>query len=324
MINKHEISKKISEFASKKQKFVFAINFDMDDGFVLSPEDAAAAGIFFDVEGKSNYNYKTEKLPYEKFEYNAISIDDYKKAFNKVQASIKHGDTFLVNLTFKTAIDTNYTLEQIFNHSKAKYKLLYKDKFVVFSPECFIRTEGNSIKSFPMKGTIDASIENAEEIILNDPKEACEHTTIVDLIRNDLNIIGKSTEVEKFRYIDKIVSNKGELLQVSSIIRSELPENYYENAGDIIMKMLPAGSICGAPKKKTVEIIKEAENYDRGYYTGIFGYFDGYDFNTAVMIRFIEKEEENLYYKSGGGITAKSDMESEYQELIKKIYVPVF
>lgn len=324
MINKHEISKKISDFASKKQKFVFAINFDGNDGFVLSPEEAKENGIYFDVEGVSNFDYNNDKLIAKRFEIKPISIKDYKTAFDKVIGHIQRGDTFLVNLTFKTEIETDFSLPEVFNYSKAKYKLLYKDEFVTFSPESFIKIEGNIIKSFPMKGTIDASIENAEQKILESVKESSEHTTIVDLIRNDLNIVGRNTKVEKFRYIDKIISNRGELLQVSSIISSELPKDFYSYVGEIIYKLLPAGSITGAPKEKTVEIIKDTETYDRGYYTGIFGYFDGESFNTAVSIRFIEKEGNKLYYKSGGGITAKSDMESEYEELITKIYVPIF
>lgn len=323
MINNRELSKKISDFTEQRQKFVFAINFDGTDGFVSTPEDAAKQGIYFDIEGETNFAYSSEKLGDKRFDIKPISYNDYKKAFDTVQYYISRGDTFLTNLTFKTELETDYNFREVFNHSKARYKLLYKDKFVVFSPECFIKTEGNIIKSYPMKGTIDASVSNAEKVILESKKEFCEHTTIVDLIRNDLNIIAKNTKVEKFRYIDKIVSNKGELLQVSSIITSELSEGYYSNFGEILFKMLPAGSISGAPKEKTIEIIKEAETYDRGFYTGIFGYFDGKDFNTAVSIRFIENEAGRLYYKSGGGITGLSDSESEYEELLKKIYVPV-
>ncbi len=324
MINKHEISKKISEFAAKREKFIFAISFDGNKGFVLTPEEATKQNIYFDVEGVSNYLYNSDAHSPKTFEIKPIAFEAYQKAFDKVLGHIQRGDTFLVNLTFKTEIETPYTLNEIFNYSKAKYKLLYKDNFVVFSPESFIKTKGTTIESFPMKGTIDASIENAEQKILDSPKESCEHTTIVDLIRNDLNIVGKDTKVEKFRYIDKITSNRGEILQVSSIISSNLSPDYYLNAGEIICKLLPAGSITGAPKEKTMEIIKNTETYDRGYYTGVFGYFDGADFNTAVLIRFIEKEEGKLFYKSGGGITAMSDVKSEYEELIKKIYVPIF
>jgi para-aminobenzoate synthetase component 1 len=86
---------------------------------------------------------------------------------------------------------------------------------------------------------------------------------------------------------------------------------------------LPAGSISGAPKKKTVEIIKDAEGYERGYFTGIFGIFDGKDLDSSVMIRFIESIDSKLCYKSGGGITFMSKPELEYQEMIDKVYVPI-
>ena len=86
--------------------------------------------------------------------------------------------------------------------------------------------------------------------------------------------------------------------------------------------MLPAGSISGAPKTKTVSIIKEAENYERGFYTGVFGVFDGANIDSAVAIRFIEQKNGEFWYKSGGGITHQSNVKEEYIELLKKIYVP--
>jgi para-aminobenzoate synthetase component 1 len=93
--------------------------------------------------------------------------------------------------------------------------------------------------------------------------------------------------------------------------------------GEIILKLLPAGSITGAPKPKTLEIINRGENYKRDFYTGIFGYFDGKNLDSAVMIRFIENKNGQLYFKSGGGITSMSDATKEYDELIQKIYVPI-
>ena len=174
-----------------------------------------------------------------------------------------------------------------------------------------------------MKGTIDASIADAENIIINDEKELAEHYTIVDLIRNDLSIISKNVKVDKFRYIDKLNTCDKQLLQVSSQISGELYDDYNSALGDIITSMLPAGSITGAPKKKTVDIIKDAENYDRGFYTGIFGIFDGINLDSCVMIRFIEKTDKGFIYKSGGGITVNSNLNSEYNELIDKVYVPL-
>jgi para-aminobenzoate synthetase component 1 len=174
-----------------------------------------------------------------------------------------------------------------------------------------------------MKGTIDAAIDNAAETILNDKKEYAEHCTIVDLIRNDLSMVAKDVFVERFRYIDKIKTHEKELLQVSSKISGQLGTNFHERVGDIIFGLLPAGSVSGAPKEKTVEIIKTAEGYERGYYTGVFGYFDGNTLDSGVMIRFIENINGQLYYKSGGGITVYSKSELEYQELIDKVYVPL-
>ena len=174
-----------------------------------------------------------------------------------------------------------------------------------------------------MKGTIDADVNHAEKLIISNSKELAEHNTIVDLIRNDLSMVAGNVRVEKFRYLERIHTNQKDLWQVSSKITGELIPNYPARIGDILFAMLPAGSISGAPKKKTVETILQAENYERGYYTGIFGVFDGKDLDSCVLIRFMENQNGQLVYKSGGGITFMSSCESEYREMINKVYVPV-
>jgi para-aminobenzoate synthetase component I len=146
---------------------------------------------------------------------------------------------------------------------------------------------------------------------------------IVDLIRNDLSQVAHNVEVTRFRYIDEIKTHHTDLLQVSSEIKGDLDPDYKARLGEIVSNLLPAGSISGAPKTKTVQIIREAENEKRGYYTGVFGYFDGTELNSGVMIRFIEKNEIGYFYRSGGGITTQSDVRMEYQETINKVYVPV-
>ena len=87
--------------------------------------------------------------------------------------------------------------------------------------------------------------------------------------------------------------------------------------------MLPAGSVSGAPKEKTLDIIRKAERNERGYYSGVFGIFTGHELVSAVMIRFIESKNGIFYYRSGGGITANSNCEQEYNELIDKVYLPL-
>jgi len=157
---------------------------------------------------------------------------------------------------------------------------------------------------------------------LANEKEMAEHVMIVDLLRNDLSIVAKNVEVKKFRYIQKINAGEKELLQVSSHICGELSKNWRDHLGDILKALLPAGSISGAPKKSTLDIIDEVEKYERGFFSGIFGIFDGKSFDSGVMIRFVEKNADAYIYKSGGGITLDSDAYLEYQEMQDKIYLP--
>ncbi len=251
--------------------------------------------------------------------------DVYKHSFDLVKQNLLAGNSYLANLTCKVPVTTNLTLKDIFLHSKALYKLWLKDLFVCFSPEIFIRIEEGKIKSFPMKGTIDATLPDAGNILMEDEKEAAEHATIVDLIRNDLSMVASQVRVTSYRYIDYLQTNKGPILQTSSEICGTLPCDYPGHIGDILFKLLPAGSITGAPKPKTMQIIAEAEHYDRGFYTGVMGYYANKQLDSAVMIRFIEQGEDGqLYFKAGGGITAQSQCESEYNEVIQKIYVPIY
>ena len=318
----HKASKIMNEYGKERIPFLFIIDFEMKSPIILKLSDAGSKILYKIGDNKNYYDSFTASsvLQLEKF---PIKFDNYQRAFNKVMDNIRNGNTYLLNLTFPTKIKTNYSLKEIFYVSSAKYKLLFENKFVVFSPETFVQIKNGKIYSFPMKGTIDASIENAEQMLLNDEKEFAEHNTIVDLIRNDLSIVAKNVRVEKFRYVDKIKTSNKTLLQTSSKICGELEKNYHSKIGDVIFKLLPAGSISGAPKKKTVEIIKDAEKYERGYFTGIFGIFNGNDLDSAVMIRFVENINNELYYKSGGGITFMSKPELEYQEMIDKVYVPI-
>lgn len=275
---------------------------------------------FNDVRNYTLSGVKSKPLIFKTF---PVHYSAYKKAFDKVMSHIMYGNSFLVNLTFPTPVESNYTLRELFDIAQARYKLYYRDRFIVFSPETFVRISAGMIRTFPMKGTIDASVENAAKKILDDLKETSEHHTIVDLLRNDLSLVARNVNVKRFRYIDEIRTISKTLLQVSSEIEGTLMKPVFGTLGDIFRIMLPAGSICGAPKKKTMEIIREAEPDDRGYYTGVFGIFDGENVDSAVMIRYMENNDGLLTYRSGCGITAMSDCRSEYREMIDKVYVPV-
>lgn len=312
----------MNQLAQDEVPFIFFTDFLGRHGYVRALSQLPN-NVLFDFEGASNHEGKSRNIS-ESFTGAPPPYTAYAETFTKVLKEIQLGNSYLVNLTFQSAIKDHVDLYDLFTYSKAKYKLLYQNQFICFSPETFVKISREGIiSSYPMKGTIDASTPNALETILADEKEIAEHTTIVDLIRNDLSKIASDISVPRFRYVDEIQTSNKNLLQVSSEIQGHLTNDWKQSIGDIIFNLLPAGSICGAPKAKTIEIILENENYDRGFYSGVCGLFDGQKLNSGVMIRFIDRQENNLFYKSGGGITAFSDPEKEYHELLDKIYVPV-
>ncbi|MBL7139068.1 MAG: aminodeoxychorismate synthase component I [Bacteroidales bacterium] len=313
---------RMNEFGSRSEPFLFILDFDLSKPLVYKPEEASEAGILFQVHDRKNFIPPPENpIPFT-FRKKPVPFDVYVQSFQIVMEHIRAGNSYLVNLTFPTPVETDLSLPDIFFRSQARYKLLIPDTFVVFSPEIFVQIHDGVISSYPMKGTLDASLPEAESILLTNPKELAEHHTIVDLIRNDLNMVAKEVRVERFRYVEQITTNFTKLLQVSSRITGRLPQDYRSHIGDIIFRMMPAGSVTGAPKKRTVEIIREAECYERDYYTGVLGYFDGSVLDSGVMIRFMEQTPEGKVFKSGGGITSQSNADEEYREMIDKVYVP--
>jgi len=311
----------MNALASKREPFLFILSYDLKEAFI-QPLNQLDDDVLFKIGNQRNYAKVTRKKDFSLIKQ-PLPFTQYQKALEKILEEIRSGNTYLINLTFSTPIETNLSLKEIFTYAKAKYKLYFKDQFISFSPEKFIEIEDNKIATYPMKGTIEASLPNAKERILVNKKEMAEHVMIVDLMRNDLGMVGTDIKVESFRYVEQIEAGEKKLLQVSSKITAILPSNWHETVGDLLQTLLPAGSITGTPKKSTVQIIENVENYERGFYTGIFGIFDGKNLYSAVMIRFIEKENNQLFYKSGGGITLDSDAKTEYEELIDKIYLPL-
>ncbi len=317
-------NEKTKRLLADNTPFLFIINFDKSIAQAFTFEEAAENGIFFTVNGKANDGNvpKVSSMQTPTIDVKPFPFESYLKGFENVVYHLKKGNSFLVNLTFPSKLKSSADLSEIYQAANAPYKLLYQHQFVCFSPESFIKIKGDCIYSYPMKGTIDATIENAQEILLSDPKEQQEHNTIVDLIRNDISMVAREVEVLKFRYLQKIKTAKGEIWQTSSEIRGRLQKDWKTNFGNLLLNMLPAGSISGAPKPQTLKIIQESENYERGFYTGVFGIFDGEEIDCGVAIRFIEKVGDAYWYKSGGGITHQSNVKEEYIELIKKIYIP--
>jgi para-aminobenzoate synthetase component 1 len=310
----------INSLGKRGEPFLFILSYDKSRLFA-KPLDMVGGDILYKIDTNKNYSIQKRKKSY-KFHKYPIPLTKYRDAMDRVIREIESGNTYLLNLTFRTPIDTDLDIKEIFFRAKSKFKLYIKDEFVCFSPECFIDIIDDTISTYPMKGTIESSVIDAKERILSDPKEMAEHIMIVDLMRNDLSIVGSSIKVDNFRYIDKIRAGEKELLQVSSHITAKLPSDWRDSIGTILDQITPVGSVTGTPKRSTIDIIDKIEDYDRGFYTGIFGIFDGSSLYSAVMIRFIEDIDGELFYKSGGGITIDSDLESEYRELIDKVYLP--
>lgn len=315
----------MNQYGSKGTPFVFVIDFECEKPLVFPLANAAEEGIYFSFHGNGNLKADLPvNLPPLEFRKYPIDFQTYLSSFELVKDALKFGNSYLLNLTFATLVEINRSLRDIFLLSQAPYKLLFRDEFTVFSPERFVRIDQNGvISSFPMKGTIDASVPGAAGLLLADHKELAEHHTIVDLIRNDLSIIAEEVRVKRFRYLEEIQTNQKHLLQASSEITGRLTADWQGKIGDILKRLLPAGSVSGAPKMKTMEIIRKAESGPRGYYTGISGIFDGENLDSGVMIRYIERQNDKLYFRSGGGITVNSNAQMEYQELIDKVYVPI-
>ena len=249
--------------------------------------------------------------------------DLYQKEFEAVHRQMLAGNSYLTNLTCRIPVETDLTMRDIFLRAKARYRLWVSDCFVCFSPETFLRIDHEgTISCCPMKGTISCRIPQAAEVLMADSKEAAEHATIVDLIRNDLSRVADHVKVRRYRYIERLETNQGPILQTSSEITGRLPPDYRSHLGDILLEQLPAGSITGAPKPKTMDIIRQAEGYEREFYTGVAGLCHDGQMDSCVLIRFIDQEDGQLFFKAGGGITAKSDWRKEYQEIIEKTYVP--
>ncbi|AZB21165.1 aminodeoxychorismate synthase component I [Kaistella haifensis] len=314
----------MDELSQKKVPFFFMIDFLMENVEIFTENEIEKTGLKIDFKG-FKININEQEFPREIiFESFPPSEDSYKKGFDIVQNHLKKGNSYLVNYTCKTEIKTNLSLENLYQISQAKYKVLYSENWMFFSPETFIEIIDNEVFTYPMKGTIDAEIENAADILKNNEKEKAEHYTVVDLLRNDLSMIADDVKLDEFQKIDFLKTRQKNLLAMSSKISGKLKPEFKGKIGSIMKTVLPAGSVLGSPKPKTLEIILEAENYSRGFYTGVCGWFDGENLDSCVIIRFIEKENDKLYFKSGGGITHLSIFADEYQEMKNKIYVPIY
>ncbi|AXQ21415.1 anthranilate synthase component I family protein [Acinetobacter wuhouensis] len=253
----------------------------------------------------------------------------YQHAFKRVQNYIKAGDCYQINLTqeFTTTAQGSLldTAEKFWQLTDAPYSGYLKiDDFELLScsPELFIDFEANrKITTKPIKGTMpryDDPVldEQSKNTLTHSQKDQAENVMIVDLLRNDLSVYAETGSVktpklfniESFNQVHHMVS------EVTAILKEDV------NPFEMLLSALPGGSITGAPKIRAMQIIEELEGAPRGAYCGSMGYFnfDGTG-SWNILIRSIQKYQDNVSLWAGGGITIASDCDAEYQECFDKV-----
>lgn len=337
MYKREETINRMNALGGAGEPFFFVISHDLQHNLLVPAHETVLRPVALVMPSGSlgaavDWSSRPERPHDLFFEPCPPSRERYERAFLNVREHLVRGDSYLLNLCMATPVKTNVTLEHVFHEAQAPYRMLlgadpgvpgvHGRACVCFSPEPFVTMRGRTIATFPMKGTAPADTEEARRRLESDEKESRESATIVDLMRNDLSMVASGVHVSRYRYMSAVTTRNGPMLQCSSEIRGELPPDWRACVGDILMALLPAGSVTGAPKQATCKAIAESEEMERGYYTGVFGLFNGRELESAVAIRFMEQGADGLVYKSGGGITVMSDLDDEYRELKNKVYVP--
>ncbi|HUZ95780.1 MAG TPA: aminodeoxychorismate synthase component I [Edaphobacter sp.] len=257
----------------------------------------------------------------------AISKEDYTAKIKRIKEYIAAGETYQVNFTDKVSVRSELGADTAFATLLQQQPVAYsaflnvaRHQILSLSPELFFKIEDGKITTRPMKGTMPRGLDAAEDAeaairLENDEKNRCEHVMIVDLLRND---IGRICEMGSVRVEDIFsVETYRTLLQMTSTVSGRLRHglNYY----DIFKGVFPSGSITGAPKIRTMEIIHEMEETPRGIYTGSIGYMaPNGDAAFNVAIRTLDLHKGTAQMGVGGGIVADSDPQDEYRECLLK------
>ncbi|WP_082153713.1 anthranilate synthase component I family protein [Bacillus sp. LL01] len=272
------------------------------------------------------YPYNPEKLAMSEREV-SFTEADFMEAVKKVQSYIAQGDVFQVNLSVRQAepLKTHpmeiYTALREINPSPYMGYLQFPDfQLVSGSPELLVKKKGNIVSTRPIAGTRSRGMTDeedrklAQELIDNE-KERAEHVMLVDLERNDLGRVCKygTVEVNEFMAIEKY----SHVMHIVSNVQGVLAEN--KNISDIIDATFPGGTITGAPKVRTMQIIEELEPVRRSVYTGSIGWI-GYDgeMELNISIRTMIAKGGMAYVQAGAGVVIDSVPNREYKESLKK------
>ncbi|HEY8401437.1 MAG TPA: anthranilate synthase component I family protein [Cytophagaceae bacterium] len=319
--------REIPEILYQVYQFIIVINHFKNELFIfehsLKPNPSNLQVIEDLIATK---NFATYKFHSDHNEVSNFNDQDFLKVIQKGIDHCHRGDVFQIVLSrrfsqsFKGDEFNVYRALRSINPSPYLFYFDYGSfKILGSSPEAQIIIKGGKASIHPIAGTFkrtgnDEQDEALAKKLFDDPKENSEHVMLVDLARNDLSRSGKNVKVEKFKEIQfyshviHLVSNvTGELENHSSTLK-------------LVADTFPAGTLSGAPKHMAMQLINKLENGNRGYYGGAIGYlgFNG-DFNHAIMIRSMLSKNNRLFYQAGAGVVAKSDVNSELNEVNNKL-----
>jgi para-aminobenzoate synthetase component 1 len=278
---------------------------------LFSGEEATAPGVFV-VKGEVRSN---------------MDKASYAVAFDRIKHYIAEGDCYQVNLAQRFEVEAEgdawAAYRQLRQFSPAPFAAYFNTpdaQILSASPERFLKAEGGRVETKPIKGTRPRSTDPAQdkayaEALQSSLKDRAENVMIVDLLRND---IGKSCAVGSVRAekLFELESFANVHHLVSTVTGTLAPDH---DALDLLRGCFPGGSITGAPKLRSMEIIEELEPHRRGVYCGAIGYigFDG-SMDTNIAIRTAVYSKGSIRFWAGGGIVADSEMQKEYNETLDK------
>jgi para-aminobenzoate synthetase/4-amino-4-deoxychorismate lyase len=275
-----------------------------------------------EIDAKSGLAYSNSWAP-------KVGRHEYNAAVARVRELIAAGDTYQVNYSFPLTAsfggDAYGWYRSLCQAQGAPYSAfldLGRFKVLCLSPELFFERRGDHVVTRPMKGTVRRGRWSAEDLELaewlkHSTKDRAENVMIVDLLRNDLGKVSVPGSVKVSSLFD--IERFETVWQMTSTVESTLRPG--TNLTDLMTALFPCGSITGAPKIRTMQIIRELEPFPRGAYTGAIGIIKpGGDcvFNVAIRTVVIDSEAKMATFGVGGGVTIDSTAEREYEECLVK------
>ena len=255
---------------------------------------------------------------------------DYLEKINEIQDYIQRGDTYELTFCQQFIAQAKLEPEEVFlrlNESNASpfaaYYRYHSSYLLCASPERFLKKQGNKLYSQPIKGTMSRGANKAHDSdqmlrLKTSQKDQAENVMIVDLVRNDLSKLAQPKTV----HVDELFGlyTFPKVHQLISTVSCDIQES--TTLSSILKATFPMGSMTGAPKHKTMQLIEELEGFNRGLFSGSIGYIDeqgDFDFNVVIRSILYNAEKEYIACPVGGAITIASSPEREYQECLWKL-----